>query len=252
MSAAKGGRLANIRTLAPPLGPRETRERSAEGGRSREARWRGWRRWARGARALRQRLRRGHRRARGAVTGAPGRVRAGRRAHPAQLRTVHGATSRMADGGRVELLLFPLEGPPNVAIVRIARAAGSRGRSPRGALLVVQGGSRGKEYVGEVLQRDGWAGEPRPVGVHARPRTGEGALFNTVDTAPRHANGVRLVVCGWRWWTAAGRARIRRVTVHECGRRADASCRACRHDTDTDNAKGGCLAGPVRPREHCP
>jgi cyclophilin family peptidyl-prolyl cis-trans isomerase/HEAT repeat protein len=108
----------------------------------------------------------------------------------AQLRSVRGATIEMADGGRIELRLFPLDAPTNTwRFVRLARAGWFDGLTFHriAPFFVVQGGSPlANEYVGDgPFTRDEVGLENRrgTVGVSTRGRdTGDGQLyFNTVD-----------------------------------------------------------------------
>jgi cyclophilin family peptidyl-prolyl cis-trans isomerase len=108
----------------------------------------------------------------------------------AQLRSVRGATIEMADGGRIELRLFPLDAPTNTwRFVRLARAGWFDGLTFHRIVpfFVVQGGSPlANEYVGDgPFTRDEVGLENRrgTVGVSTRGRdTGDGQLYvNTVD-----------------------------------------------------------------------
>ncbi len=108
----------------------------------------------------------------------------------AQLRAIQGATIEMADGGRIELALFPLDAPTNTwRFVRLAREGYYDGLTFHRVVpfFVVQGGSPlANEYVGDgPFTRDELARENRrgTVGVSTRGRdTGDGQLyFNTVD-----------------------------------------------------------------------
>lgn len=108
----------------------------------------------------------------------------------AQLRAIQGATIRMADGGVIELELFPLDAPTNVwRFVRLAREGYFDGLTFHriAPFFVVQGGSPlANEYVGDgQFTRDEVGLENRrgTVGISTRGRdTGDGQIFiNTVD-----------------------------------------------------------------------
>ena len=108
----------------------------------------------------------------------------------AQLRTLHGATIEMADGGRIELRLFPMDAPTNTwRFARMARAGRFDGLTFHRVVpfFVVQGGSPlANEYVGDgPFTRDEVGRENRrgTVGISTRGRdTGDGQIyFNTVD-----------------------------------------------------------------------
>jgi len=108
----------------------------------------------------------------------------------AQLRELHAATIEMADGGRIELRLFPFDAPTNSwRFARLARAGYFDGLTFHRVVpfFVVQGGSPlANEYVGDgPYTRDEVGLENRrgTVGVSTRGRdTGDGQIyFNTVD-----------------------------------------------------------------------
>jgi cyclophilin family peptidyl-prolyl cis-trans isomerase len=108
----------------------------------------------------------------------------------AQLRALRGATVVMADGGRVELRLFPMDAPTNSwRFARLARAGYFDGLTFHrvAPFFVVQGGSPyANEYEGDgPFTRDEVGLENRrgTVGVSTRGRdTGDGQLYvNTVD-----------------------------------------------------------------------
>lgn len=108
----------------------------------------------------------------------------------AELRTIHRATIEMADGGLVELELFPFDAPTNSwRFARLARAGYFDGLTFHRVVpfFVVQGGSPlANEYVGDgPFTRDEVGLENRrgTVGVSTRGRdTGDGQIFiNTVD-----------------------------------------------------------------------
>jgi cyclophilin family peptidyl-prolyl cis-trans isomerase len=108
----------------------------------------------------------------------------------AQLRGIHAATIEMADGGRIELRLFPFDAPTNSwRFARLARAGYYDGLTFHrvAPFFVVQGGSPlANEYVGDgPYTRDEVGLENRrgTVGVSTRGRdTGDGQIyFNTVD-----------------------------------------------------------------------
>ncbi|GLC26864.1 peptidylprolyl isomerase [Roseisolibacter agri] len=144
----------------------------------------------------------------------------------AQLRGVRGATIEMADGGRVELRLFPMDAPTNTwRFVRLARAGWFDGLTFHriAPFFVVQGGSpRANEYVGDgPFTRDEVGLENRrgTVGVSTRGRdTGDGQLyFNTVDNV-RLDHDYTVFAEVVRGMEVVDRmqegARIRRVTIH--------------------------------------
>ena len=144
----------------------------------------------------------------------------------AQLRALRGATIEMADGGRVELRLFPLDAPTNAwRFARLARAGWFDGLTFHRVVpfFVVQGGSpRANEYVGDgPFTRDEVGLENRrgTVGVSTRGRdTGDGQLyFNTVDNV-RLDHDYTVFAEVVRGMDVVDRmqegARIRRVTVH--------------------------------------
>jgi cyclophilin family peptidyl-prolyl cis-trans isomerase len=144
----------------------------------------------------------------------------------AQLRGVRGATIEMADGGRVELRLHPLDAPTNTwRFVRLARAGWFDGLTFHRVVpfFVVQGGSpRANEYVGDgPFTRDEVGRENRrgTVGVSTRGRdTGDGQLyFNTVDNV-RLDHDYTIFADVVRGMDVVDRmqegARIRRVTIH--------------------------------------
>jgi cyclophilin family peptidyl-prolyl cis-trans isomerase len=143
----------------------------------------------------------------------------------AQLRSVRGATIEMADGGRVELRLLPLDAPTNAwRFVRLARAGYFDGLTFHRIVpfFVVQGGSPlANEYVGDgPFTRDEVGVENRrgTVGVSTRGRdTGDGQLyFNTVDNV-RLDHDYTVFAEVTRGMEVVDRmqegARIRRVTV---------------------------------------
>lgn len=144
----------------------------------------------------------------------------------AQLRALRGATIEMADGGRVELRLFPLDAPTNAwRFARLARAGWFDGLTFHRVVpfFVVQGGSpRANEYVGDgPFTRDEVGRENRrgTVGVSTRGRdTGDGQLyFNTVDNV-RLDHDYTVFAEVVRGMDVVDRmqegARIRRVTIH--------------------------------------
>lgn len=108
----------------------------------------------------------------------------------AQLRGIRRAAIEMADGGRIELELFPLDAPTNAwRFARLARSGYFDGLTFHRVVpfFVVQGGSPlANEYVGDgPFTRDevGLENSRGTVGVSTRGRdTGDGQIyFNTVD-----------------------------------------------------------------------
>ena len=143
----------------------------------------------------------------------------------AELRTVSGATIEMADGGVIELRLFPFDAPTNVwRFVRLARAGWFDGLTFHrvAPFFVVQGGSPlANEYVGDgPFTRDELGLENRrgTVGVSTRGRdTGDGQIYvNTVDNV-RLDHDYTVFAEVVRGMEVVDRlqegARIRRVTV---------------------------------------
>jgi cyclophilin family peptidyl-prolyl cis-trans isomerase len=143
----------------------------------------------------------------------------------ARLRTIGGATIEMADGGRIELRLFPFDAPTNAwRFARLARAGYFDGLTFHrvAPFFVVQGGSPlANEYVGDgPFTRDEVGRENRrgTVGVSTRGRdTGDGQIyFNTVDNA-RLDHDYTVFAEVVRGMEVVDRmqegARIRRVTV---------------------------------------
>ena len=143
----------------------------------------------------------------------------------AELRSVSGATIEMADGGTIDLRLFPLDAPTNVwRFVRLARAGWFDGLTFHrvAPFFVVQGGSPlANEYVGDgPFTRDELGLENRrgTVGVSTRGRdTGDGQIYvNTVDNV-RLDHDYTVFAEVVRGMEIVDRlqegARIRRVTV---------------------------------------
>ena len=143
----------------------------------------------------------------------------------AQLRALGAATIEMADGGRIELRLFPFDAPTNSwRFARLARAGYFDGLTFHrvAPFFVVQGGSPlANEYVGDgPFTRDEVGRENRrgTVGVSTRGRdTGDGQLYvNTVDNA-RLDHDYTVFAEVVRGMDVVDRmqegARIRRVTV---------------------------------------
>lgn len=147
-----------------------------------------------------------------------------------ELRTLRGATIQMADGGVIELELFPFDAPTNSwRFVRLAREGYFDGLTFHriAPFFVVQGGSPlANEYVGDgPFTRDEVGLENRrgTVGVSTRGRdTGDGQIFiNTVDNArldhdytvfARVLSGMDVVD------RMEEGARIARVIIHASGR----------------------------------
>jgi cyclophilin family peptidyl-prolyl cis-trans isomerase len=142
-----------------------------------------------------------------------------------QLRDIHGATIEMADGGVIELRLFPFDAPTNSwRFARLARAGWFDGLTFHRVVpfFVVQGGSPlANEYVGDgPFTRDELGLENRrgTVGVSTRGRdTGDGQLYvNTVDNV-RLDHDYTVFAEVVRGMDVVDRmqegARIRRVTV---------------------------------------
>ena len=143
----------------------------------------------------------------------------------AQLRELRGARIEMADGGTIELRLFPLDAPTNAwRFARLARERWFDGLTFHrvAPFFVVQGGSPlANEYVGDApFTRDEVGLENRrgTVGVSTRGRdTGDGQIyFNTVNNASLDHNFTIFaeVVRGMEIVDRMQEgARIRRVTV---------------------------------------
>ena len=189
------------------------------------------------------------------VAAAPAPRPAPRVPTAAELRTLHGATIEMMDGGRIELRLFPLDAPTNAwRFARLARAGWFDGLTFHRVVpfFVVQGGSPlANEYVGDgPFTRD-------EVGLNraapsASPRAGATPATGSSTSTPSTTCGSTTTTrCSPRscagWTSSTGCRRARASGGWWCGRGCGAVNPGCARGLLPSNSPAARSPQPSHP-----